>query len=360
MNAQSSSKVRSNPFAAESSPELLHQLGKAVLSYSMKRLGGQGTSSKTKSNNTERQTSASRYSKASSPSRRTRHGGEKERDDSSPHHQSRDDDGTGTTVRSSDSSTDLHHILAQVAVGLFGYGIRQYLHRRKLSKQRAATAKPPRRPRPPGEDHLQAGPPRHQNRHAAAREKRNGQDFGSSSRGGGVAGNDDGQSSSVADPELAAALESITADLQGTSKAIRKLAGRPPAHECDVHERLKNEADAIQEGLERVQASVNNVRNLHGGLRTTVKAMPGGVDISRGVHEVKVPGGDGERRRARKDRGHRINGYSEPRVRDRNKRRREEEWEGDDGRISGMGGGGYRHSSRLYSRRDRDGEEMWR
>ncbi|KAK4215488.1 hypothetical protein QBC37DRAFT_281573 [Rhypophila decipiens] len=311
MNAQSSSKVRSNPFAAQSSPELLHQLGKAVLSYSMKRLGGQGTSSKTKS--TERQTSASRYSKG----------------------RDKDDDGTGTTVRS-DSSTDLHHILAQVAVGLFGYGIRQYLHRRKLSKQRAATAKPPR-------------------------QERNGEDFGS---GGGVAGNDDGQSSSVADPELAAALESITADLQGTSKAIRKLAGRTPAHECDVHERLKNEADAIREGLERVQASVNNVRNLHGGLRTAAKVMPPGVDISRGVHEVKVPGGDGERRRARKDRGHRINGYSEHRVRDRNKRpkgfSREEEREGDDGRISGMGGGGYRHSSRLYSRRDRDGEEMWR
>ncbi|KAM7190963.1 hypothetical protein V8F20_009501 [Naviculisporaceae sp. PSN 640] len=316
---KSSTQTKSSLFASDSSPELLHQLGRAVLSYGMKRLSGQVKSSSSKPQSNKSTTRS------------------KSRDD-------RDGDPRST---SDSDSNDLHHIFGQVAMGLFSYGVRQYLHHRKLTKQKAAIARPPRRR--PGD--------------GSAGSKQDTQ--GQRTKGFGTYGTS-GTDDRGADPELAAALESITAELEGTSKAIRKLAGRSPTHECDLHERLKDEAKGIQAGIERVQTSVNNVRNLHGGLRdagdTAGVAIPADGDGVAAAGDV-----DNERKKTRRRRGlPREGSDTGPRSRDRgiddrryrgSRRPRNEDGERKRRRPEG---GGYRHTSRLYSTRDRDREERRR
>lgn len=368
---KSSAQTKSNIFASESSSELLHQLGRAVLSYSMRRLSGQGKSPLPKPGSKEREKSNSpsksrddrdgdyrsssrrSRSRAGSASRTRQRDRTRDRDrdqDSSPY-QSRD---RAPAASARSDSSDLYHLLGQVAVGLFGYGIRQYLHHRKVSKQRAAIGRPARRR--PGDAFT--GP--NQNTRGQRTRGFGGWGFGSGS------GNDKRRPSDRgADPELAAALESITADLEGTSKTIRKLAGRSPPHKCDLHQRLRDEADGIQAGIERVQTSVNNVRNLHGGLRNAadtpyIVTPPAG----NGVAAAGVGGND--KRKVKKEKGLQREGSdAEDRSRTRGAgsyghggSRRAKDEDGD--RKRGFEDRGYRHSSRLYSTRDRHREERRR
>ncbi|KAK4443271.1 hypothetical protein QBC34DRAFT_259785, partial [Podospora aff. communis PSN243] len=69
------------------------------------------------------------------------------------------------------------------------------------------------------------------------------------------------------DPELSSALESLTAELQGTSDSIRRLTRNKPSHRnCEVYRGLVESEARIQARLSGLQTSVNNMRNLHPGL----------------------------------------------------------------------------------------------
>ncbi|KAK0704534.1 hypothetical protein B0H67DRAFT_686896 [Lasiosphaeris hirsuta] len=126
-------------------------------------------------------------------------------------------------------NSDLHRHMTQLAAGVLAFGVKQYMaHRRekkKKEKQKPAASQPP----PQDRGLLHPG-----------------------RRG---------------DAELAGALASLTAELQGTSEAIRRLARQPPSHRnCEVYRGLVENADRIQAQLENLQASANNMRNLHPGL----------------------------------------------------------------------------------------------
>lgn len=227
----SQTRERSSGKSSSESPEILHQLGRAVLAYSMKRMSGQDTSTSTSGSR-----SAGRHDRDSS--RRSR---------SSPGQKDRGTDRTSShepdTARG--DSSDLHHIMGQVAVGLVGYGVRQYLHQRKKSKQQAATA------RQPGQSRQKEGT------------SRGWPGVGAWSKDSST--NTNGNRS--ADPELAAALESLSGELESTSRAIRRLTNNPPCHKsCEVHHRLKANADGLQGSIADIRTSVNNIKNLHGGL----------------------------------------------------------------------------------------------
>ena len=260
----SQTRERSSGKNSSESPEILHQLGRAVLAYSMKRMSGQDNSSSDSR-------SAERHDRDSSRRNRSSAG---QRDRSTERTGSRE---PGTR---SDSS-DLHHIMGQVAVGLVGYGVRQYLRQRKQAKQRAATAGQPRQSRQP--DGTSRGWP--------------------GVMGGWSKGTNGNRS---ADPELAAALESLSVELESTSRSIRRLTNNPPCHKsCEVHQRLKASADGIQGSIAGIQTSVNNIKNLHGGLERN----RGAGESSSGQRGRQREGGGGvsstSGQRAKEERGSR-------------------------------------------------------
>lgn len=210
--SKSSNRGRSPTRTARESPEVLHQLGRAVLAYSLRKISE-------RTRDKRRETHSSRQP----PGRR------KDMPDETG---ARDESSRGPSARS--DSGELHNLVSQVAVGVLAFGIRQYMHRRREAKREAAaTARKPQRPKGPG-NHRQ--PDQQQQR--ALR--------------------------SAADLELSTAIDSLTKEVQNASESIRQLAYSAPSHrECAVQEALISDADRLQASLANIQTSANNMMNLH-------------------------------------------------------------------------------------------------
>lgn len=193
------------------SPEILRQLGRAVLSYSLRRLSQQNEKRNGQDDPGPRQRSRS--------SRRWN------RDAST----AGTDQGSRRDLPRGDS--DMHNLLGQAAVGIIAFGVRQLVRRRREAKRRANKAA------------AQASP------------------------GGGADGKGQQQPGGTVDHELLAALDSVSRDLQGASDSIGRLAYSAPSHRnCEVRDALAVEADRLHRSLGNMQASINNMRNLHPGL----------------------------------------------------------------------------------------------
>ncbi|KAL2156805.1 hypothetical protein VTH06DRAFT_4649 [Thermothelomyces fergusii] len=210
--AQSKSKGSREP------PEILQQVGRAVLSYALKKLSERQaqseTRSETRSQSAHRRSTRTRASDPSSAS-----GGSRSRD----------------LPRS--ESGDIQTLISQLVVGAFALGIRALVRHRKEAKKEevAATVATQNESRP------------------AKRRRQPGQDVGAD----------------TVDPELLAALDSIATELQSTSDSIRRLFYSVPPHshhDCAICDVLLTDADRLSGSLANLQASINNVRNLHPSL----------------------------------------------------------------------------------------------
>jgi hypothetical protein len=82
-------------------------------------------------------------------------------------------------------------------------------------------------------------------------------------------GGSQGQGAGTIDPELSAALDTVTKELQGATESIRRLAyAVPPSshRDCEVRDALVADAERLSGSLVNMQASINNMKNLHPGL----------------------------------------------------------------------------------------------
>ncbi|KAK3296541.1 uncharacterized protein B0H64DRAFT_374615 [Chaetomium fimeti] len=242
----------SEPKTSKAPPEILHLLGRAVLAYSLKKLSEQKQKppSKSRSQSSRRKSSRSKPREPSSTSKR----------------------GSSRDMPRSDSG-DMHALVSQLAVGVFAFGIRAFIRRRKEAKKKAKAAAAA----------AQAGARSVPGEPGGAGDKKAG--------GGAV------------DPELSAALDSVTQELQGASDSIRRLArsAPPPLHrECAVRDALEADADRLTGSLANMQASIHNMKNLHPGLE---RGMRSRQQSERGK-------GRAERRRAVRDTG--VTGSIEP------------------------------------------------
>ncbi|EGO57364.1 hypothetical protein NEUTE1DRAFT_62176 [Neurospora tetrasperma FGSC 2508] len=250
--------------------EIIQQLARAALVYSLKRLTRQDLADK---GSTSQQKLRSRSAhEDSQPHERDRGTTTKARDSSGASHRSdRDRDG-------SRDGNDLHDVMGQLAVGILGFGIRHFLHQRKKKEKEeknkikpplyattAATQGPPRRPS--GEypytsyaDYLAAT-----SNHT-----------GASTRPRSLP-TDDPEPTAIS---LATTLDSLKKELRATSEALADLVNKPPSQnkKYNVHEALAKRAEGIRVSLDNLEMAVNNVRNLHPE-----------IDEDRGVH-----GGVGE------------------------------------------------------------------
>ncbi|AEO69767.1 499a52b2-1968-4e93-8be2-86611eca12a1 [Thermothielavioides terrestris] len=201
-------------------PEILHQLGRAVLSYTLKKLNEQTTQGGPREQSSRRRSSRSRTRDASrGGDRASSRGGDLPRSDSS----------------------DMHALISQLAVGLCAFGIRHLIRRRREAKRRAAA-----------EGAAGAA--------TTARDVRSGRGQSQGQRQG-------RQGSAAVDPELSAALDTVTRELKGASESIRRLARTAPSHRrCDVRDALVADAERLSGSLANVQASIHNMRNLHPAL----------------------------------------------------------------------------------------------
>lgn len=284
-------------------PEILHQFGRAILSYSLKKLSEQKAPSKSRSQSSRRKSSRSKPREPSSASKR----------------------GSSRDLPRSDSG-DMHALVSQLAVGVFAFGIRALIRRRKEAKKKAAAA-------------------------AAA--------AGTRSVPGDPGGAGDKKvGAGAVDPELSAALDSVTQELQGVSDSIRRLAhsAPPPSHrDCMVRNALVADADRLTGSLANMQASIHNMKNLHPGLEQGMRSRQqstrregfrerGGVDEvdrrteKRATRSRGTPRTEEARSRSRRvdltreeesDEGHRSHrGYRtrvQPGERHRHRRRRDDE-----------------------------------
>jgi hypothetical protein len=192
---------------------MLHKLGRAALAYSLKKLAEQKAQSHDRSKSSRRKSSRSKTRDRSSTSKRGSSRGDLPRGDS-----------------------DMHAVISQLAVGIFAFGTRYLIKRRRDAKRKAAAA--------------------------AAKAAATTRDMGPGGQGPGQ------RPAAAVDPELSAALDSVTRELQGASESIRRLAhSAPPAHrDCVVRDALVADADRLNGSLANMQASIHNMKNLHPGL----------------------------------------------------------------------------------------------
>ncbi|KAK4139883.1 uncharacterized protein C8A04DRAFT_40351 [Dichotomopilus funicola] len=269
----SSQRPRSSgPKRSNGQSEILHQVGRTVLAYSLKKLSEQKTQPEPDSRSrSSRSRSKSRHSKAREPSNSST---------------ARRDGSTRGRDLPRSNSDEMHSMVSQLAAGVLAVGIRAIVKKRKEAKQKAtanasaekAIAKsipgwPGRDPRP------------------------------------GI------------DPELAAALDAVTHELQGVSESISRLANTAPVSthpDCAVREALVADAGRLNGSLANIQTSIYNMRNLRPGL------SQGGQQ--RGGQRERV----GLRRRD--EYGDRRNRGLEERLRERQREEnRERNWGG--GRV---------------------------
>ncbi|KAK3494279.1 uncharacterized protein B0T23DRAFT_104661 [Neurospora hispaniola] len=264
--------------------EIIQQLARAALVYSLKRLTRQDLADK---GSTSRQNLGSRSAHEDSQSQeRDRGTTTKARDSSGASHRiDRDRDG-------SRDGNDLHDVMGQLAVGILGFGIRHFLHQRKKKEKEknkikpplyattAATQGPPRRPS--GEypytsyaDYLAAT-----SNHT-----------GASTRPRSLP-TDDPEPAAIS---LATTLESLKKELRATSEALADLVNKPPSQnkKYNVHEALAKRAEGIRVSIDNLEMAVNNVRNLHPEIDED-RGVDGGVaEVDDG--EGKERGGKGQK-----------------------------------------------------------------
>ncbi|KAL1836259.1 hypothetical protein VTJ49DRAFT_5390 [Mycothermus thermophilus] len=227
-------------------PEIFQQLGRAVLSYSLKKLAEQRQA---RSEASDQDRSRSHPGKNSSSSR--------SRDRSSARRSHRD--------APRDDGGELHTLITQLAIGALAGGVRRLIKRRRESKRKAAASSTTdinstTRGTRPGFPHMPA-----------------------------------------VDPELSASLDFVTAELRGATDTIRRLAStsapvsQHPTHDCAVRDALAVEADRLTASLTRLQVSIINMQNLHPALEA-----PGDAGArhgnrrekgNRGIVEEMVGGG---------------------------------------------------------------------
>ncbi|KAK4098953.1 hypothetical protein N658DRAFT_395770, partial [Parathielavia hyrcaniae] len=201
-------------------PEIVHQLGRVALAYSLKKLSEQKALS-----NQQRSRSSRRGSSHRQPSEKRDHSSTSKR-------------GTGRDLPRSDSS-EMHALASQLAVGVLAFGIRHLVRRRREAKSKAAEAA----------------------------SKTTGQTAGRAVNGNSSSGQDSGGSANM-DSEMSAALDAVAKELQGATESIQQLAyAAPPSHrDCAVRDALVADAERLSGSLANMQASINNMRNLHPGL----------------------------------------------------------------------------------------------
>ncbi|KHE79669.1 hypothetical protein GE21DRAFT_3935 [Neurospora crassa] len=230
--------------------EIIQQLARAALVYSLKRLTRQDLADK---GSTSQQILRSRSAHEDSQTHeRDRGTTTKARDSSGVSHRSdRDQDG-------SRDGNDLHDVMGQLAVGILGFGIRHFLHQRKKKEKEeknkikpslyattAATQGPPRRPS--GEypytsyaDYLAAT-----SNHTGA---------GTRSKSLPTDGPEPAAIS------LATTLESLKKELRATSEALADLVNKPPSQnkKYNVHEALAERAEGIRVSIDNLEMAINN------------------------------------------------------------------------------------------------------
>ncbi|KAJ4286610.1 hypothetical protein N0V88_007972 [Collariella sp. IMI 366227] len=134
-------------------------------------------------------------------------------------------------------SGDMHSLVSQLAVGAFAFGIRHIIRRRKEAKKQAAAAATVQSSAVP-----------------AAAVRGVGSILGQGRRSGEI------------DPELSAALDSVTKEVQGATESIRRLAYSAPSsshRDCAIRDELVKDAERLTRSLANIQTSVHNMRNLH-------------------------------------------------------------------------------------------------
>ncbi|KAK3681113.1 hypothetical protein B0T22DRAFT_445792 [Podospora appendiculata] len=249
---------RSPTRASTVSGEIINHLGRAALVYSLKRLSEQKSSSSSSSrekgkDKDHKKSSSHRRSRSPGPSNQRTKSSRGSSSSSSDRSRSRsrsrsrnrgyhDRSSTSRSLkagegrsRSDDSSPQ--QLISQVAVGIIGHGISRYLSHRREAKQKTST-KPPTQT-----NDLARG------RSLPDGTKRNANSYSNS--------------------ELSAALVALRRELDDTLASIRRLSrgGGPKSHrECEVRDRLVANADRLEEGIERLQASISNIMNLDEGL----------------------------------------------------------------------------------------------
>lgn len=238
-------------------PEIIQQLARAALVYSLKRLSRQDSAEKSSSASRQHPRSRSAHEERQ-PNERDRGITTKARDSSRASHRS--DRDRGQDRDGSRDGNDLHDVMGQLAVGILGFGIRQFLHQRKKKEEKEKNKiKPPlysttagQGPRPSGDypytsyaDYLAAT----SNNNAGA---------GTRSRSLPT----DGPGAEAI--SLATTLDSLKKELRTTSEALAELTSKPPSHKkCEVHEALAKRAEGIRASIDNLEMAVNNVRNLH-------------------------------------------------------------------------------------------------
>lgn len=295
-------------------PEIIQQLARAALVYSLKRLTRQDSTEKASSASRSQPRSRSAHADKHSADERDRGTAVKARDSSrasqhSPRSRDRDRDGT----RDGD---DLHDVMGQLAVGILGFGIRHFLHQRKKKEKEEkeknkikpppplyATTATTQGPRPSGEypytsyaDYLAAT-------------------SNSNSNGNGNTGTTTGSRArslptDAPGPEaeaisLATTLDSLKKELRTTSEALADLVNKPhPSHKkCEVHDALAKRAEGIRASIDNLEMAVNNVRNLHPEIDEDDRGtgMHGGV--GKGGEEGKERGGKEEKGKEKEKEG---------------------------------------------------------
>ncbi|KAK4108906.1 hypothetical protein N656DRAFT_801341 [Canariomyces notabilis] len=246
--------------------ELLRQVGRAALAYCVQRMSHQDAPDSDPSHRDRRRSSRSQnrdaFTSASGSARQS---------------ETTCDLPLPPPAR---GDSDLHNVLSQVVAGLFSLGLRQLMHRTREARRR--------RRRQQQQQQAQAS--------SSSSARVDNSNLNSGQRGAGE----------QVDPELSVALGSVTRELQAAADSIRRLAhtstsgpGELHHRNCAVRAALVADADRLLRVLEEVQAGVNNMRNLHPGLR----ARPGtGRGESQGRGQGRGFDGAGARsggRRAR-------------------------------------------------------------
>jgi hypothetical protein len=160
----------------------------------------------------------------------------------------------------------MHTLASQLAVGVLAFGIRHLIRRRREAKHKAAEA--------------------------AAQAPSTTSRGMSTSQGQGAG--------TPIDPELSTALDTVTRELQGATDSIRRLAYTvpPSSHrDCAVRDALVADAERLSGSLANMQASINNMRNLHPGLEA--RAEKRRRDRARGGEREKDRARGTERARER-------------------------------------------------------------
>ena len=129
-------------------------------------------------------------------------------------------------------------------------------------------------------------------RHRSHRENLSQSGFRDGAKDGETAARDENESKRWGNRELIAALDGLSGELHATLARIRNLVRQPPRHrDCEVYRELLGNAETLQVSISNLQASTNNIRNLHEPIERPLKegAQPrrDGLAEDKGVRQRK-------------------------------------------------------------------------